>query len=363
MDILYVSAKRGWGGVMTWMLRTAVGLEARGHRVWIVSHPRSPFTHAASSRVRIIPKRLGMDANPLAIAYLAALIKSRGISVVVTNIQKEVVIGGLAARLCGIPNVRRVGSERDLNPRVRWRQEHLVDHTIVPCDAVLENARKISPWLDPDRFTTIYNGRDPVTYRPEEIAEQRSAWGLSADHLVIGTTAQLTGIKGIAGLVTAFAELAASYPRCRLVVTGQGPDLGNLENLARRLKVADRVVFAGFSVEPTKAAAAYDVAVLNSSIEGFPNALVEYFAAARPVVATDVGGVAEMVKDGENGLVIKPGAGESLVRSLRLLVENAELRRRLGRAAADTLRSTFSEDRMISELEKLLLKIGTKRKR
>jgi glycosyltransferase involved in cell wall biosynthesis len=363
MNILYVSAKRGWGGVVTWMYRTALGLEARGHRVWIVSHPVSPFTRAAASETRIISKRLGMDWNPLAIVSLAALIRRRGIGVVVTNIQKEVVIGGMAAKLCGIPNVRRVGSEQDLSPRIRWRQEHLVNHTIVPCDAVLANARKLWPELDPRRFTTIYNGRDPATFEAGEILAQRRAWGLSTEHVVIGTTAQLAAVKGIDGLIKAFAELAPAHPRCRLVVTGEGPERDQLREAARALGVGDRTVFAGFSREPIRAAAAYDIAVLNSSIEGFPNSIVEYFAAARPVVATDVGGVAEIVRDGENGLLIRPGDLAGLVKKLALLLSDRELAGRLGRAAAGTLRSKFSEGRMISELERLLLAVSSHRKR
>ena len=362
MNILYISAKRGWGGVATWMWRTAAGLEARGHRVWIVSHPASPFTLAAAPSVRVIPKRLGMDFNPLAVAFLVRLIRRHGIAVVVTNIRKEVLAGGLAARISGIPNVRRVGSELDLNPRVRWTQQHLVDHTIVPADAVLRNAMAASPWIDPGKVTTIYNGRNPVAFTSDEVAAQRRAWGLTGEHLVIGATGQLAAVKGLADLVSAFARLSAGGPQLRLVLAGEGPDRQDLERLARRLGVADRVVFAGFSHEPIKAAAAFDIAVLNSSAEGFPNVLVEYFAAARPVVTTGVGGVRELVADGENGLVVRPGAADDLVAALGRLAADPSLRQRLGRAARDTLRTRFSEDRMISDLENLLMKIAGARR-
>ena len=122
MNILYVSSKKGWGGVVSWMHRTALGLEARGHKVWIVSHPDSRFTVSAPPGVRIIPKRLGMDYNPVMILFMARLIKKSHIDLVVTNIQKEITVGGCAARLTGIPSIRRIGNA--VQPKVNTAGAH-----------------------------------------------------------------------------------------------------------------------------------------------------------------------------------------------------------------------------------------------
>jgi len=353
MNILYISAKKGWGGVITWIYRTAAGLGARGHRVWIVSHPASPFTRLAPDEVTLIPKRLGMDYNPAMILFLAAFIKRNRVDLVVTNIQKEVIAGGLAARLCGIPNVRMLGNEHDVNDRVRWRQQMLVDHTIVPSDTTLKLALKAVSWLEPQRFSTIYAGRDPVTYSEGEIAGLRKRWGIPDGALVFGTTARLTEIKGIDGLIAAFQTVVRSHPGTYLVITGEGPEREQLETSARNLGIRDHVVFAGFSTEPMKTAAAYDVAVLNSSIEGFPYVIVEYMAAGRPVVATDVGGVSEIVRDGKNGLLVAAGDNAGLVRTLLTLQASPGLRRRLGESALETIRAGFSEAIMVERTERL----------
>jgi glycosyltransferase involved in cell wall biosynthesis len=354
MNILYVSGKKGWGGVITWIHRTAAGLEARGHRAWIVSHPASPFTQLAPRDVTIIPKPLGMDYNPAIIIFLAAFIKRRHVDVVVTNIQKEVIAGGLAARLCGIPNVRMLGNEHDLNDRVRWRQQMLVDHTIVPSDTTLRLAMKAVSWLEPERFSTVYAGRDPVAYSEAEIGDLRRRWGIPENALVLGTTARLTEVKGIDRLIAAFETVVRSHPQTYLVITGEGPERERLAALGERLGISDHVVFAGFSTEPMKTAAAYDVAVLNSTVEGFPYVIVEYMAAGRPVVATDVGGVSEIVRDGENGLLVAPGDHDGLVRSLLALRVSSDLRRRLAENAIQTIRAGFSEAIMVERTERIL---------
>jgi glycosyltransferase involved in cell wall biosynthesis len=363
LNILYVSNKKGWGGVVSRMHRLALGLERRGHRSWIVAHPRSRFVTSEPSGIRIIPKRLGMDYNPLVISYLAYFMRHNRVDVVVTNIKKEVIAGGIAARMAGISNVRLIGSPDDLGDDARWYQEKLVDHSVLPADAILKQAMEKVDWLDPATFTTIYNGRNPTAYSEREIDEHRHQWGISREHLAIGCTSHLSTVKGIDRLIAVFARVLERHDECRLVLTGEGLESGRLRGLARELGVADRVVFAGFSGDPMKADAAYDIAILNSSAEGFPNVIVEYFAVGRPVICTDVGGISEMVEDGRNGLMIPPGDDDALLARILLLIENQDLRLRLGRNALETLKQGFTEDAMIDGYEHLFGEMAGKRGR
>jgi glycosyltransferase involved in cell wall biosynthesis len=338
------------------MHRTALGLEERGHRVWILSHPESRFTKSAPAGIRLIPKKLGMDFNPAMILYLVGFIKRHKIDLVLTNIQKEVVIGGLAARISGVPNVRRIGNEYDLNDRVRWRQTHLVDHSIVPCRFTLDAAARRLSWIERDLFTVIYNGVKPAEYSPEEKATVRRGWGVPVDAEVIGCTSSLGRVKGLEGLITAFGRVAAGHPESYLVLSGEGPEETALKRLAEASGVGNRVVFAGFTTRPTRAAAAYDIGVLNSEVEGFPNAVVEYMAAGTPVVSTRVGGVPEILTGGRNGLLIEPGNLEGLVAGLRSLLADPELRKELGRKARLTVEESFSEATMVDKVEALFKK-------
>jgi len=353
MNILYVSSKKRWGGVSSWMWRTALALEQRGHAVYILAHPDGRFIANTRGQKRILPFKLGMDYNPLAIRHLVKRIGQHRVQLVVTNIEKEVIAGGIAARLCGIPNIRRVGREDDFNNKlkVRWHHRRLVDRCVVPCNRVRDNAIKRAPWLDKSQFTTIYNGKNPVSFSKEAIEAQRKEWGVSKNHLIIGVTSQLSRQKNVDRLVRVFIRLRESYDHIVLVITGEGKEQDALHRMVREAQLEQWVVFSGFTNNPLRAAAAYDIAVSSSGFEGFPNTVVEYFAAGRPVVTTDAGGVSEMVRDRENGVLVPVEDDARLYQGIAMLLEDEDLRSKLADNAMKTIVDGFSETHMMDRLE------------
>lgn len=353
LNLLYISSKKKWGGVSSWMEKTALGLSQRGHQIWIVAHPKGRFMRSAHRDLKLLPHKLGMDYNPFSILYILYQIKTKKIDMVVTNIEKEVAIGGLAARLARIPNIRRVGREDDFNQRwkVKWHHRLFVDHCIVPCNLIRDNAVKRAPWLDPGKFVTIYNGRNSRTFTTEQIINQRKKWGINSETCVIGSTSQLSSTKGIDGLIRVFARITEQYPKTRLVITGEGKLKNDLVKLAKKLNLQNRVIFAGFSSDPLQTAAAYDIAVCNSIFEGFPNSVVEYFSTGRPVITTNAGGVAEMARHEDNAILIPCNDDEKLFSNLIRLIQSPHLRSQLGGNAVRTIEYGFSEKIMLDRLE------------
>lgn len=353
MNILYVSSKKGWAGVVSWMVHTASGLNEKGHRVFIISHPDSELSRRAPYNLKIINKKLGFDLNPCTILYLVRFIKHHSIDIIVTNIKKEVLIGGIAAKICNITHIRRIGTYLDLNHKVRWLHGKLIDHNIIPADAVFEKAVKSEKWLERKDFTTIYNGRNRLNYSVEDRSKIRTGWGIVSDEIVIGSTSKLSKVKGIDKLIIVFAELHQEIKNIKLIITGEGQEKKNLLNLIDLLNIKDSVIFNGFSENPIYTAAGYDIAVLNSSLEGFPNSIVEYMAAGVPVVATNIDGVNEIVKNGKNGLLIELGEDKDLYDALKLLVNNSKLREQMGLEATRVIDLKFSENQMVKNLENL----------
>ena len=198
MRILYLSSKKNWGGVTNWMNRTAVGLDHRGHMVWVIAHPEGRFIKSVDPSPRIVSKRMGMDYNPWSILFLRRFIIKNRIELIVTNIEKEIMAGGIASRMCRIPNVRRVGREDDFNEkfRVKWHHRLLVDRSIVPCNLIRDNALKRASWLDGSTFTTIYNGRNVKQFSTWPDSTTKKNMGFVGTDFVIGATSQLsTGEK------------------------------------------------------------------------------------------------------------------------------------------------------------------------
>jgi glycosyltransferase involved in cell wall biosynthesis len=354
MNILYVNSKKNWGGVASWMVKTALGLEKKGHKVIILSAKDSKFTKEAPNTLNILPCKFGFDYNPKTIFIAVNLIKKHKIDLVLTNIEKEIAVGGVAAKFCGIKNIRRVGRHDDFNDskkKIRYRHEKFVDYSIVPCNAVFEEAVKHSPWLKNHKFITIYNGRNPRVFEEMEIIKLRNTWKIKENDIVVGITSQLTSVKNIDSLIRAFKKVSDIFEDVKLVITGFGKEESSLKRLSSELGLEDKVIFTGFTDNPQFIASAYDIGISVSFNEGFPNTIVEYMSVGTPVISTDVGGVKEILIDGVNGLLTGFNPNE-ISESILYLIGNKELRQKIGRNGFKTVSENFTEEKMINELEK-----------
>lgn len=245
------------------------------------------------------------------------------------------------ARLAGVPTLilsQRCSYEATVPPHwrriARWTHR-LADRVIVNSRAALEEERRAGVPLD----TLIYvpNGVDV----PEGGPPARAALGLPEGPLVVAV-GQLEEIKGHRYLVEAWPEVVRAHPTARLVLVGDGPRRLALHEQARGLGVDDSVLFPGFRPDGRRYAAAADVVVQPSLTEGMPNAVLEAMAAGRAVVATRVGGVPELITDGETGLLVRAGDALALSAAITALLQDGDRRTRLGRAAARHVMADFS---------------------
>ena len=358
MNILYISSKKRWGGVVSWMVKTAIGLDRRGHNVFILSHPNSKLNKIENKpNIRLIEKKLGPVYNPFMILYLVKFIKKNKIDLVVTNIDKEVAIGGIAAKICGIPNIRRVGSDKDFNNRFRMKWNHilLVKKSIVPCNYLSKTITEKYSYTNIKDFVTIYNGRNKHEVGIENIVELRKIWNINDNEKVVGATGQLTKVKHIDDLIKVFSRVVKKYKNWKLVITGEGPEKKNLQDLVQELDIANKVIFAGFSDNPILTASCYDISILTSHREGFPNSIVEYMSAGKPVISTDVGGVNEIITNMENGILVPYGDLDLMEETISKLITDENLQKIISENAKSTIEEKFTEDIMIEKLESFFM--------
>jgi len=187
---------------------------------------------------------------------------------------------------------------------------------------------------------------------PAPSPTSRSALGLPAGPLVV-CVGQLERIKGHHVLVEAWPAVGAAVPGAQLVLVGAGPQRDALDERARNLGVSGTIVFAGFRARAMPLIASADVFVQPSLTEGMPNAVLEAMAASRPVVASLVGGIPELIVDGESGILVPPADPHALATAVaRLLVDRA-LAVHLATAATKRARELFSFDRVLAETEAL----------
>lgn len=259
-----------------------------------------------------------------------------------------------AARLARVPRVVgtfHVDSSYDLDrirSGFRYRAlEHLSNHSLHRAIAVSESTRK--DWarrthLPPGRIVTIPNGVDLEWFRPTQSPEQaRAALGLDTDRMWVGGVGRLDDAKGFADLIAAVASIAGRVPALSLVIAGTGPLRDPLGRLASELGVGDRVHFLGFRHDVRTVYEAIDLFAFPSLCEAIGYALLEAMAMHRPAIGTAVGGVPEVIVEGETGLLVPPKDPESLARALLTLAGPPDLRRRMGEAGRRRVERHFDE--------------------
>jgi L-malate glycosyltransferase len=191
-------------------------------------------------------------------------------------------------------------------------------------------------------------------------AEIRAELGIPGDAFVVGCIARLAPVKDHATLLRAVHLLAAKWPRLHLMLVGDGESRPELEALASQLGIRDRVHFAGFRENEPNLHHVFDVSALTSLSEGFPNSLVEAMAAARPVIATAVGGNVDAVRE-ETGFLVAVGASAGVATALERLMSDDALRLRMGSAAREVAHREYHAGSVIPKLEQLYLKFARTR--
>ncbi len=176
----------------------------------------------------------------------------------------------------------------------------------------------------------------------------------------VGAVANLRAVKGLDLLLDAAARLGSSHPDVVFRVGGEGEERPALEEGAARRGLGERFLLEGRVSDVPGFLAELDVAVLCSRAEGMPNAVLEYMAAGRPIVASAVGAVPELIEDGTNGLLVPPGDAAALARAIGRLLADPGLARRLGEAARWRARERYGREAMVRRFEDFYAGLMTK---
>lgn len=286
-----------------------------------------------------------------AIVALAHRMRTRGIAVVHSFDFFSNILALPAARLAGVRAV--IGSQRDLgNLRPPAQQTlhnlslRLATHLLVNSEAVKERVVQYQG-VRPDRITVILNGVDLARFSPSNGTPRNGS------SLVVGTLSNLRPEKGLADLIRAVGIVRDQWPDVRLVIWGEGPLRGELEDLARSLGLMRSVALLGSTTTPEAALRDLDIFVLPSLSEACSNGLMEAMAMALPVVATSVGGNPGLVKDEISGLLVPPADGPAVAKAISRLLEDRPLAARLGEQARVQAYLTFGIGRMVARTEAL----------
>lgn len=199
----------------------------------------------------------------------------------------------------------------------------------------------------------IYNGVHLPVPSAKSPSGIRSNLGLKAADIVIMHVANLKPIKGHQYLLEAFAHVIAEFPQCKLVLIGKDEMGGKVQEQAKSLNILEHVLFLGKQDNVPELLEAADICVLPSLSEGMSNSILEYMAAGKPVIATNVGGNPELINDAYNGCLVDKANAAQLKEALKALVRDKETREKMGRNGRHLVEKEFAMPAMVKQYERL----------
>lgn len=290
------------------------------------------------------------------------LVRSERIEVVHAAGQKGILVGRTVARATGRKALIHLHDVYPLPRSVRGAIRAMAgwtDLAIVVSRAVARHA--VSEYrVREDRVQILYNGIDPAAFVPAD-PEAGTGWrarhGISPADPVIGVIGRLVPLKGQGRMIGQMRRIRERFPAARLVLVGDGPGRAQLEAYVRTLGLEEAVCFTGTQSDMASVLAAIDVVVVPSDHEGFSFVALEAMAAGKPVVATDVGGVREVLGDGECGVLVDVADDAALGDAIVEILSDSARARALTSAAARRL-ELFTLERHARELEKVYLRLS-----
>ena len=282
--------------------------------------------------------------HPGTLHDLVALIRRHRIQLVHLQGFGSSLFGRMAAQLTGIPAIVHVHadhrSETGGYPAFVRRLDRLLAtrtaHVLAVSESVAEFAIE-EQGFRPEQITVCRNSIDRQRFRPATAVERavaRTTFGLPANAPVVACVARLNEVKGVDILVAAWTYVAAALPDAVLLLVGDGPQRGALQQQVAGTSWERNVRFAGYRSDVETALWAADLVVVPSRGEGLSLAALEAMGVGLPVVASRVGGIPEVVQDGTTGILVPPEAPEELARAVVSLLTDAERRARFAMAAS-----------------------------
>jgi glycosyltransferase involved in cell wall biosynthesis len=352
--ILHTEASNGWGGQEIRIFREMWGIRNRGYRVLLASPPEAAlYRRATEAGLDTLPAPMDRRRFLGCVGSLRRIIRDYGVDVINTHSSSDSWIGSIAGRLEGVAvlRTRHISSAVNGNLLTRWLYGRLSDEVITTGEFIRSQLIR-DLGLNPARVFSIPTGIVCDDFVQTDGRGLRREFGVPEDVPVVGIAAVLRSWKGHLDLLQAMALVLNVFPDARLLIVGDGPMREKIESRIQELGLGQRTVLTGHREDIANVIAALDVAVMASyASEGIPQFALQAMASGKPVVATRVGGIPEVVQDRITGLLVEPGSPESLSRAIVILFRDETERGRMGKRGREWVAAHHSFEGMLDRLE------------
>lgn len=344
------------------------GLDKEKYEVELACAPAGELIHlveASGLTVRIIRylrREINLLQDMLSFVSLIRLLTREKYDIVHTHNSKAGVIGRLAAWCTGTPVIIHtlhscVFKYSNLN---RFQKMFYLYIEKI-CAAITDKLITISEPLKeeflnagigrPEKYITIYSGIDLEKFRKRyDLKQKKNELHIEDGTLVVGTVSRIAAGKGHKELLHAAQKIITRFKNVVFLIIGDGPLFNEIKYLAKKLEIEKNVIFTGARNDVEKITAIFDMAVLPSYYEGMGRVLLEAQAAGKPVIAVRAGGMKEIVRENQTGLLVRPGCVRELYAAIYKLLNDETLRKDMGKAASEWVDEKFSSSTMVERV-------------
>jgi len=353
MFSLHVDTARGWRGGQNQVLLTLDGLNAIGHRAALVAHPDGELRRRADAR-EVIPFAPRHEMDLSAAWRFAQLVRRLAPDVIHAHDPHGVAMAALALSFGAAPvggrapalvAARRVDFHLQGNAFSRWKYRR-VDCFVAASDAI--RGILVGDGVAPERIVTVHEGIDVSAIAAVGSVDLHATFALPHGAPIVGNVAALVPHKGQRYLIEAAHLVVQQIPDARFIVLGEGELRDALERLIRERQLQRHVFLAGFRTDVIGCIKAFDLFVMSSVTEGLGTSLLDAMACGRPIVASEAGGIPEIVERDVTGLLVPPADSAALAAAIVRALSDQALRLRMGHAGLTRVSERFTADRMIA---------------
>jgi len=359
LKICHVVDGLGFGGLEKTVIEIVSNLKGYEHQVWCLKDKGVLAGQIEGRGITVREFNFSGRLKPSLIYKLVRELKKENFSIVHCHGLFPSIWGRLAAIVARVP-IRIVHCQNlyyghALRTIIKlWLLSYFTTKIIAVSEAVKMCLIKFVA-IRPEKIIVIYNSSpDFKLQSPYPNNKIRGNLGLNSDNFVIGTIGRLMDFKGHRFLIEAVAKCKSSYPHCKCIIGGDGPEKENLKLKIKSLNLDDTVLILGWKKDIENLLLAMDVFVYPSILrEGLPLALVEAASFSLPLIGTDIGGIPEIILDGVNGFIVPHSNSDAIAEKIKFFIENAAERKKMGESSREEWREKFTLEEMISKIDSL----------
>lgn len=349
---LHIDTARSWRGGQNQALLTVLGLRAIGHRTVLVAHPQGELRRRAAEGPDLIPFVPRSELDLAAAWRFTRILRDVRPAIVHAHDPHGIAVAALALsyQTFDPPPIlvasRRVDFHLRTNAFSRWKHRQ-VRAFLCASEAIREML--IGQGIEPERAVTVHEGIDLAHVAAAPRANVHEAYWLPHQAPLAGAVGALVGHKGHRYLIDAAAQVVRAVPDARFVILGDGELRGALERQIADRGLEKHVILGGFRPDVLSLLKGFDLFVMPSVTEGLGTSLLDAMACEKPIVASRVGGIPEVVADGQTGLLVPPKDADLLAEAIVRVLKDRSLAASLAAAGAARVREQFSVERMVEE--------------